>query len=149
MTKAVSNLTSTDIVLGGATIKSLHQETIREELITQDEIKAIQENAVIRFEHMVITVLEAKATQVNVNEGSEVNAGSNQAVVPVTINYVAYPKDCITKEGLLSASNKVVSVIKALDELYNNLLDDKSFTEMYPSANIEDFRVELPEKEEN
>ncbi|MGW8169647.1 MAG: hypothetical protein ACWGHH_06550 [Sulfurovaceae bacterium] len=147
MTKAVSNLTSTDIVLGGATVKSLHQETIREELITQDEIKVIQEIGVIRFEHMVITVMEALQGQGGnnaQNKPSGDDAKDEQAVV-----HVAYPKDCITKEGLLSASNKVVSVIKALDELYDNLLDDKSFMEMYPPANIDDFRVELPEKEEN
>lgn len=128
MTKAVSNITSTEIVLGGVVIKPSCQETIREVLITQDEVRAIQEHAVMRFEHMVITV-------------SEEENGLNNSSVNAPVECWAYPQECITKEGLLSQSKKVQTMIAKLQEDNKVILDDKSFIEMYPSVNIEDFRL--------
>lgn len=133
MQKPANNLTDAPVTLGGVEIEAKGQRVVRESLISDEEKQAIVESgAVIEVKHSGITVsVKGKETVVT---------GTGD------ITDVAYPAELIKNDGTLNGSPALKAKIAELNEKYGEtILDDKTFAEVHPEADIEAYRVEAGE----
>lgn len=129
-----TNQTSEEVTLAGEKIKAGTQVSIREEIITQEEITEIKESG---------AVLSRKLSGFFVKEADEdTQDGEKKDVVHVT-----YPKELINAKGNLSGSNAVKAAIAGLKETHENLLSDNEFIAEYPLGNPDEYRVEVENAE--
>lgn len=133
MQKPVNNLTDAPVTLGGVKIEAKAQRIVRESLISDEEKQAIVDSgAVLEVKHAGITV------SVKVEETVVAGAGD--------ITDVAYPAELIKNDGTLNGSPALKAKIVELKEKYGEaILDDKTFAEKHPEADIEAYRVEVGE----
>jgi len=135
MRKAVSNTSGSPITLGGVEVKSGSKLFIREEAITKDEMAEIaKQGAIVKIGYESIKVFKPE-------EKPEDTKGKKDTK---DVEHVAYPAELIKQDGTLNGSNAVKAEVKALQEEFGDkLLTDVEFTEQYPDADIEEYRVKV------
>lgn len=128
--KSVTNLTSKKQVLAGVEIAPSSQETVREELITQDELSLISEDGnIVTFGRNEITVKKALKEVVKVE-------------IAPTEEVKVYPSNLITEKGNLTGRQDALEEIEKLQaEHGENILTDSEFEKLYPSSEVEEFRL--------
>ena len=150
MRKAVNNLLKTPLTLGGVKISGKTQRVVRESLITDEEKTTIQKlGAVLTISNASISVelktdIEARAKAEADVEAEAKAKKEAKDELEIAIKERAFPIEFIKKDGTLNASNSFKTQIEELVEAYGELiLDDKTFMEKYPDADINLFRVEV------
>ena len=135
MRKAVNNMLKTPLTLGGVKVNGKTQRVVRESLITNEEKQAIQKLG---------AVLSISGTSISVESKTDIDAKAKAKNVTETFKDVAYPKELIKGDGTLNGKPALKAKIDALAEQYGQtILSDKDFSEKYPDADIEAFRVKV------